>query len=197
MALPPRPRPGPGAGTRGGGEPPCRPRVRRERLLRARSGSDRGCGASGGSGPHTDEGGGPVNFRPTHGGAEEPRIEITPLIDVVFLLLIFFLLTTTFVAERTLDVDLPEGAAEGEAEAGARVVVAVAADGGLYLGQESVDLATLSERFRKAHEEDPDTALVLKADRAAQHGQVVRVMEAARAAGLTHLTILTAEPAAK
>ncbi len=138
-----------------------------------------------------------MNFRPTHGGAEEPRIEITPLIDVVFLLLIFFLLTTTFVAERTLDVDLPEGAAEGEAEAGARVVVAVAADGGLYLGQESVDLATLSERFRKAHEEDPDTALVLKADRAAQHGQVVRVMEAARAAGLTHLTILTAEPAAK
>ena len=135
-----------------------------------------------------------MNFRPSRAGADEPRIEITPLIDVVFLLLIFFLLTTTFVAERTIDVDLPESSASAvEAPAGEDLVVVVTEDGRLYHAGTALDLGDLSRRFEEAAKADPETKVVLKADRGAAHGRVVEVMERARDAGLTHLSILTAD----
>ena len=135
-----------------------------------------------------------MNFRPARTGAEEPRIEITPLIDVVFLLLIFFLLTTTFVAERTLDVDLPEsGAAADRAPVAEDLVVVVTRDGGLFVAGEAITLEALARRFAEAAEADPETRVVLKADRGAAHGQVVEVMQRARDAGLTRLSILTRE----
>jgi biopolymer transport protein ExbD len=130
-----------------------------------------------------------MNFRPGPVGAEEPRIEIAPLIDVIFLLLLFFVLTTTFATQRTLDVALPEaGAADPLPDDGA-LVVALQADGRIRHEGTFVSLDDLSERLAAAAREDPERTLELHADQDVPHGRVVAVMDAARRAGLFRVAI--------
>ncbi|QOC21109.1 biopolymer transporter ExbD [Wenzhouxiangella sp. AB-CW3] len=127
---------------------------------------------------------------------EEPEINLTSLIDVVFLLLIFFMVSTTFEQHALLRLDLPE-AATAETETLPDVVeLIITGEGQIYLGdQQLVDerrstiQAALGERFA----ERPEQVLVIRADGNATHRLVVRALDAAAAEGIRRVSIATVE----
>jgi len=122
----------------------------------------------------------------------EPRIEITPLIDVIFQLLIFFLLTTRFITERSLDVDLPVADAEATTrERRIVLVIDVDAEGRAFHEGEPIDDRELDRLFARTVRAADHAVLLLRADRRVGHGRVVDVMDRARLRGLTDLSIGT------
>jgi biopolymer transport protein ExbD len=126
----------------------------------------------------------------------EVQMDLTPMIDVVFQLVLFFTVTTNFVTEtheqdETIQVDLPRADAAQVSSGEGAVHVWVAVDGTLAVEDERTDLAGLRARLGAASAADPETLVILRADGGAPHGQVVAVMDLARALGLTRLAIAT------
>ncbi|MGD8396328.1 MAG: biopolymer transporter ExbD [Candidatus Eiseniibacteriota bacterium] len=122
-------------------------------------------------------------------------INITSLIDILFLLIIFFVVSSTFLEQPGMQLDLPE-AESAEAQEAEQLTVELDAAGGLRLDGEPVAPGQLLEtlRARVAARDAGDRALVLRADREVPHGRVVRVMDDARRAGIRDLVIATALP---
>ncbi len=122
---------------------------------------------------------------------EAPRVELTAMIDVVFLLLIFFMISTTFVERPGLSIELPTSAAESVKQQ-QDLHVYLTADGDIYLDRDQVDRAQLQfrlESFTAAQRKK--MTFLLMADKAARHGQVVELMDLARTAGFDQLAIAT------
>lgn len=125
------------------------------------------------------------------------EVNLTPLIDVVFLLLIFFMVSTTFTRETRLSVELPE--AEGVAAIDEQVMVEVSiAEGGEYAvnGEQLVrsDAQTLRSVLLRIAQEGTDRPFVISADAKASHQSVVTVMDVAGRLGFSNLSITTQEP---
>jgi biopolymer transport protein ExbD len=128
-------------------------------------------------------------------GRGELVLELTPMIDVVFLLLIFFMLATTFMdPEREIDLDLPEAgsslAREVEHE---EIIINVMRDGSLSLGDRHVDRETLAAELERAARVDPNRSVTIRGDRDARHESIVSVMDACGKAGLSNLAVGTVE----
>ncbi|MCG2633635.1 MAG: biopolymer transporter ExbD [Gammaproteobacteria bacterium] len=136
-----------------------------------------------------------MRFRPkTRENGVDPNL--TPLIDVVFLLLIFFMVSSTFKQESELLLDLPK-ANDQPVEATERVPVEVAieADGKVYVNQHEVTddtLNTLKNAMELAAGEQVSPAVVIRADRMAPHGRVVMALEASRLLGYSQISFATA-----
>lgn len=119
-------------------------------------------------------------------------LDLTPLIDVVFLLLIFFMVSTTFVTDATgMRVDLPRSSSQEAIPEGEDLTLQLSANGGVTLDGRTLTEAQLSAELRKAAESDPNTLIVLRADTDLTHGRVVEVMDLARGIGLTSFAIAT------
>lgn len=133
---------------------------------------------------------------------EPVDINLAPLIDVVFILLLFFVVTTTFTRETQLKVDLPE-AASGEqvqAEVKAALEILIGVDGSFALNGKSLsknDLTTLMEALREESGGDKSIPVVLSADGKSPHQAVVTAMDAAAKLGFAQLRITTVEAQAK
>jgi len=122
-------------------------------------------------------------------------LDLTPLIDVVFLLLIFFMVSTTFVQDAAgLKIDLPRSENREVIEASEDVSVRVGADGTVFVDEEGVTLESLRARLGEAAKKDPETMVVLEADQSVDHGRVVEVLDLARDLGLTRFAIATEAP---
>ena len=120
---------------------------------------------------------------------------LTPMIDVVFLLLIFFMVTTTFLEpEESLEVDLPQAASGGASEAEREeLVVTVLADGSTWLAGAPVSADELRGRLEEAARDDPETPVTIRGHRRASHESIVAVMDACGLAGLSRLSVGTAD----
>jgi biopolymer transport protein ExbD len=133
-------------------------------------------------------------------GAEEAALNLTPMIDVVFLLLIFFMVATSFLdPEREIDVDLPTADSAGAVERPPdEIVITVRADGAVLVQGEARDRDALLALLRTAAQHDPDTPVTIRGDRSARHEAVVGVMDACGTAGLYNLSVgtISAEPGA-
>jgi|SRR5690554_2306321 len=117
--------------------------------------------------------------------------DLTPMVDVVFLLIIFFMLTTTFITvESGLPVDLPQ-AQTAVTSPSDLPTVSIDGFGEVYFGGTRVTEAELPSLVSQALQETGQTAVVLRADSAAQHGQAVRVMDLLRQAGAERIVIAT------
>jgi len=117
-------------------------------------------------------------------------LDMAPLIDVVLQLLIFFMLTSSFVFNPGLKVDLPEYSSS-ESLNKSDVILTITEEG-LYLYNEDVTfLRELANRFRQAAAENPNTRLIIKAASEVPHGDVVRVMVMAREAGIKNQAFAT------
>jgi biopolymer transport protein ExbD len=128
---------------------------------------------------------------------EEVSVNLTPLIDVVFLLLIFFMVSTTFTRETHLQVDLPQ--AEGEpGEVSAKLLEVLVDAQGRYSinGQALLNSQpdTLRQALRQSAGDERDQPLLITADGATPHQAVVTVMDVAGQLGFVHLSITTREP---
>ncbi|MCZ6829674.1 MAG: biopolymer transporter ExbD [Gammaproteobacteria bacterium] len=131
---------------------------------------------------------------------EQVEVNLTPLIDVVFLLLIFFMVSTTFTKETHLSIDLPEASGENSPDALEMIEILIN-EGGAYTinAQRLVDreLRTLKSAIQQISEGDTSLPLVITADAQAPHQSVVRAMDAAGQMGFVHLSITTMQPRAE
>lgn len=118
-------------------------------------------------------------------------VDLTPLIDIIFQLVLFFMVSTTFVTSPGIEVDLPRSSADTILKERDDLKIWVKADGTILLGDTPVDAAGLRAAFSNAAAKDPSTLVLIQADKAVDHGRVVGVMDAARAKGLSHLAIAT------
>lgn len=124
--------------------------------------------------------------------SESPRIDLTPMIDVVFLLLIFFMISTTFIERPGVTIDLPEGGSQQVAAEKKEVEVYLTEEGDLYLQREAITLAGLnSHLISLGAETTKEMTFLLMADKSARHGWVIEVMEIARRNGFVRLAIAT------
>jgi biopolymer transport protein ExbD len=117
-------------------------------------------------------------------------INITSLIDVIFMLLLFFMITSTFLEQPGIKLELPAAKTEAHAEP-QEYVLTVDKKGALFLNRQSVNLEGLEAEIRKALPKMKDAALVLKADQEITHGLVVRIMDLAKRGGIKKLIIGT------
>lgn len=125
---------------------------------------------------------------------EEPEINVISLVDVMFMLLLFFMITTTFNTQSLLKIDLPSADAPEQAAPQEAVRVAIAADGRYFVnGQELVNpqADTLRRAIAAAVEGRKDPPFVIEADAKAPHQAVVRAMSVAGQLGLTQISIAT------
>jgi biopolymer transport protein ExbD len=122
---------------------------------------------------------------------EEPRVDLTPMVDVVFLLLIFFMISTTFVETPGLTINLPKSSAQQVKKAQQEVRVYLRADGKIFLEQQEIELSDLVENLQSHGDKAADTTFLLMADKDVKHGNVVQLMDTAKAAGFIKLAIAT------
>ena len=127
--------------------------------------------------------------------SDELVINLTPLIDVVFLLLIFFMVTTTFLdPEREIEVELPTAQSGGEPERTPdEIVLTVNEDGSIAYRDEILQREGLLRVLRTAAQHDPDTPVTIRGHRRAQHQSIVSVMDACGVAGLSNLAVGTTQ----
>jgi len=122
---------------------------------------------------------------------DEPSINITPLIDVVFILLIFFMVSTRFIDEHDLSLELPAASAATTPPAAEALRVQITRDGAYRVDGAAVAPSELVASLMRLHAQYPQRALRLRADGDARHGAVVRAMDAATAAGFARVDIAT------
>ena len=117
-------------------------------------------------------------------------INITSLIDVTFMMLLFFMITSTFLEQPGIKLELPAARTSANAEP-QEYVLTVDKKGELFLNRQPLAMAELEAAIRKALPQMKDSALVLKADQEITHGLVVRIMDMARRGGIKKLIIGT------
>ncbi|MFH1834436.1 MAG: biopolymer transporter ExbD [bacterium] len=113
----------------------------------------------------------------------EETVDLTPLIDCVFMLLIFFMVTTVFITSKGLNVDLPKSST-AETQAGKDINLIVEEDGSLELNGEAVAIEELPGEIKRLKEELQTENMILQAYPKTRHGQVVRIVDIARAQGI-------------
>lgn len=135
-----------------------------------------------------------MNLKPDR--KEEIDLNLTPLIDVVFLLLIFFMVSTTFEQTSKLKIDLPEASAKAEQQDSQKIVIGIDVKGRFYINDRQLvntQLKTLKIALMKVAGDKKDIPIVLRADAKTPHQSVVTAMDAAAQVGLTRLSISTLE----
>ncbi len=131
------------------------------------------------------------------GGRTRPDVQMAPLIDVVFLLLIFYAVTTQFVTDERLKLKLPEAKtaeSEGVGQEERPPEVKIAADGTIWINDVIVPEEELEAQMKALVERAPDKAVILKGDRDADYGIVVKVLDTARAAGANMIQMSADRP---
>ncbi len=122
---------------------------------------------------------------------EETMLGITPLIDIVFLLLIFFMLTSHFHVASGIPIRLPKVAQQTRNENISEVIIAIDRNGRTYLKGEKIDLKKVEPRLKDFVEKHEVTKIILQADKEVKHGLVVKIMDIAKCAGITSIVIAT------
>jgi len=121
----------------------------------------------------------------------DTRIDLTPLVDTVFLLLIFFMLSSAFVITPGIKVELPKAAYERVFREKKEIRVSITRKNRIYVDRKRVNLKELEKIFRERAKRAPQTMVIIRADSRALHGKVVEVMDLAKSAGLSKLAIAT------
>jgi biopolymer transport protein ExbD len=133
-----------------------------------------------------------MNFRP--GTRDEPEINLIPFIDILLVVLIFLMLTTTYSKYTQLQVNLPVADSEAQRSAPKEVIVSVSSDGRYAINQSLLDgssVESLTRALEEATQDTRDMVIIISADAAATHQSVINVMDAARRAGLVQITFAT------
>lgn len=114
--------------------------------------------------------------------------DLTPMLDVVFIMLIFFIVTATFIKATGIQVDRPDTQTAERKEA-VSLLVAVSADSKIWIAKKQVDIQNVAPMMQKLHAENPKGGLVIEADKDSQVDKVLAVMDAARRIGITKIAI--------
>jgi len=130
-------------------------------------------------------------------GREEPEINLIPMIDVLLVIIIFLMLTTTYSKFSGLEINLPTADVSKQAEQPNEIDVAVTAGGQILINKSALatgDVSAIADGLRRAAGERPDPLIVINADAKTTHQSVVDVMQAAQTAGYPHISFATQSP---
>ena len=119
---------------------------------------------------------------------EKSEVNLTPMLDVVFIMLIFFIVTASFVKEAGIDVNRPDAATAERKEKG-NILVAISADDQIWIDRRQVDPRALRANIERMHAENPQGSVVIQADKDSKNGLLVLVMDAARLAGVKSVSL--------
>ncbi len=119
---------------------------------------------------------------------EEDAVNLTPMIDVVFIMLIFFIVTASFVKESGIEVNRPNAATAERKEKG-NILVAISEDNQIWIDRRQVDPRALRANIERMHAENPNGAVIIQADEESKNKLLVLVMDAARMAGVKSVSI--------
>ena len=123
---------------------------------------------------------------------EEAEINMTPMLDVVFIMLIFFIVTASFVKEAGIDVNRPEAATAVKKER-ANILIAISDKGEIWINKRRVDVRAVQANVERLHAENPQGTVVIQADKKATTDVLIKVMDGARAAGVYDVSIAAQE----
>ena len=119
---------------------------------------------------------------------EESDINMTPMLDIVFIMLIFFIVTASFVKEAGIDVNRP-GAVTAEKKEQASILIAISEAGQIWIDKRQVDVRAVRANIERLRAENPQGSVVIQADKNSKNGLLVKVMDAARLAGVTNVSL--------
>ena len=128
---------------------------------------------------------------------DEPEINLIPMIDVMLVIIIFLMLTTTYAKFSGLEINLPTADASKQAEQPNEIDVAVTASGQVLINKSpltAADVKTIAEALQRAAGGRPDPVIIINADAKATHQSVVDIMQAAQTAGYPHISFATQAP---
>jgi len=120
--------------------------------------------------------------------AEEEEINLTPMLDVVFIMLIFFIVTASFVKESGVDVNRPD-ANTAEVKERGNILVAITDTDQIWIDRRQIDVRAVRANIERLHAENPQGAVVIQADKNSKNGLLVKVMDAAKLAGVDNVSI--------
>ena len=119
---------------------------------------------------------------------EENEINLTPMLDVVFIMLIFFIVTASFIKEAGIDVDRPD-APSADSQDDAAILIAISANDEIWIDRRETDPNAVRGMIERLHAENPKGSIVIQADEESTNEMLVVVMEAAKQAGVTNVAI--------
>ncbi len=119
---------------------------------------------------------------------EESSVDLTPMLDVVFIMLIFFIVTASFVKEAGIDVSRPSASTAEKQERG-NILVAITDSNQIWIDRRQVDPRALRANIERLRAENPNGSVIIQADKKSENGLLVRVMDAARLAGVKNVAI--------
>ena len=123
--------------------------------------------------------------------SEEPRIDLTPMVDVVFLLLIFFMILTTFVESPGISIKLPEASSQPVEREPQELKIYLSREGDVFYLDRKISITDYKKLLAEHRSNAEDTTILLLADKESRHGKVVTLMDLARDAGFVKLAIAT------
>ncbi len=123
---------------------------------------------------------------------DESAIDITPMLDVVFIMLIFFIVTATFVKEAGIDVNRPDAATAVKQET-ANILIAISDKNEIWIDRRRVDIRSVRPNIERLHAENPQGSVVIQADKDSKTETLIKVMDASRSAGVFNVAIAAQE----
>ena len=124
---------------------------------------------------------------------EEANIDMTPMLDVLFIMLIFFIVTASFVKEAGIDVNRPEAATAVKKDR-ANILIAISDKGEIWINKRRIDVRAVQANIERLHAENPQGTVVIQADKNATTETLIKVMAASREAGVSDVSIAAQEP---
>ena len=124
---------------------------------------------------------------------EEAPIDMTPMLDVVFIMLIFFIVTASFVKEAGIDVNRPDAATAVKKDR-ANILIAISETGEIWINKRRIDARAVQANIERLHAENPQGTVVIQADKKATTEVLIKVMDASRSAGVYDVSIAAQEP---
>ncbi len=119
---------------------------------------------------------------------QDASVDITPMLDVVFIMLIFFIVTATFVKLSGIEVDAPK-ASTAVVQEKANILIAIDANNKVWINRREVDLRALRPNIERLHAENPKGIVVIQADKMSRNETLVKVMDASRKAGVYDIAL--------
>ena len=127
------------------------------------------------------------------GRRQSLELNMAPLIDMVFILLIFFLVTTSFVKETGIDINRPTASTAVSKEKGS-ILVGITKDGRVYMDKREIDIRAVRANVERALAENPESQVVVVADKESQTGVVIMAMDGCRLAGANNVSLAAGLP---
>ncbi len=123
---------------------------------------------------------------------EDAQIDMTPMLDIVFIMLIFFIVTASFVKEAGIDVNRPDAATAVKKDR-ANILIAISDKGEIWINKRRVDVRAVQANVERLKAENPQGSVVIQADRKSTTETLIKVMDASRAAGAFDISIAAQE----